>query len=442
MQFLVTHWQVKPHVVLMGASAGVPKIWNVAAVVEGEHCEWIKFVVSISGAWHPILLPLFRDKIMKLSSAMCIVQHHEKDSLCPWWPKLDEFWTDLNKHPDFSDRVFMNIEKADPHAFCGHPHDIGEALLRIRMFWKVLATEPQCHHRELIDVMVDHNFAKQKNIRHDELFAQDEIEIVQFDAASSLAAAALFTCAIAEAKLLMPDIIRDKIRGLEFHCAGYLKFSRPMTTQQCWPHLIAKCMRSLHSTSQQRLLGAITTGTSEKDCLQTMPPHLLTGKGIDAMLHVGKIREPLFFGCSGLSTEREIHIRKISTLCDMAVVAITFPNEVGSHLKLSWCNFPWHSEKDCTDNYFYPWATRYLGCTPEPEQRSASSHLMFTEGDVAEYEGVSANDVLMIGVLIGNTLYEFSLGVDSDKHWEKTKETPNRTLSSIRPFHYRQVPHV
>ena len=136
---LIQSWRARPHVTLVGCSAGNPKAWSMLAVASPTQLHLVEHVVSIAGAWHPTLLPQIREKLLN-SHATVLVHHHSNDRLCPWHGPLNDFWCALA--PELAGRYFRSCIDDVESDYVGKSfHTVHVLLCSMRLFWSMLALD-------------------------------------------------------------------------------------------------------------------------------------------------------------------------------------------------------------------------------------------------------------------------------------------------------------
>ena len=139
---LILDWGATGGVSLIGASAGAPKIWSFMLVCDNEFIrKWIRYIVSIAGAWHPQLMRRLLGKLA-ISNAVVLTHHHDRDKLCPWTETLCAFWMDVKHH--VGSRFFLQLLQGKDTTFVGRAyHSVYHLLCSMKAFWEMLLVKPE-----------------------------------------------------------------------------------------------------------------------------------------------------------------------------------------------------------------------------------------------------------------------------------------------------------
>ena len=102
-----------------------------------DHPFSVKLCVCIATAFHKIVFDFCN--ILFDSEVRCLVLHHVKDTLCPWWhPK--EIWDDAAWQFPVRVRV-LELYTNDLQYYDANPHNVYKMLCAQTAFWRLVAME-------------------------------------------------------------------------------------------------------------------------------------------------------------------------------------------------------------------------------------------------------------------------------------------------------------
>ena len=413
---LVEQWHCAPFVSMLGISAGVAKIWAVVANAGDTELVLLKHVVSICGAWHPILVPRLLKQAVR-ANTFFFVHHHENDKLCPWSRELSTCWESLEKQ--IPNRIYINLlrRKQFWDNCYGDYHDISEMLLRMRNFWTLMEREPSNTSDVLTAFCSEHRLGRGDIVPSSENFASNEIALFPFDFAQSCALAAVIVPAIEEASMYTTQLCARRVDAHK--CPWWLQDFFALPLPQAWQQLICRCIRALWSSRNKPLRDAILTGFAKEDGVEDTLRYRLLAKALDAMLTVCSCRSFALYSLCGVEG-KEVCIEELGQRAGMCLLLLTFPEEPWQYLSLEWGTLSSPTLREHEPNYFNPWPPRWL--KQEDFQQQTFSH--HTPAPSAERlkQGVSQNDVLVLVLRHGTESFELSTVVQSEQHYQKKRK--------------------
>jgi hypothetical protein len=136
---LITTYHAEDYVVVVGASAGGLKVMEFLVAAEYFHkTSSVKLCVCIATAFHPTVMFDFCN-ILSESDVRCLVLHHVKDTLCPWWrPK--KIWDDAASQFPVRVRV-LELYTNDLQYYDANPHNVYKMLCAQTAFWRLVASQ-------------------------------------------------------------------------------------------------------------------------------------------------------------------------------------------------------------------------------------------------------------------------------------------------------------